>query len=160
MMRQIAVFAVLFVFWLALNQSVSPGQIVLGAAIAVVVPRAVARFGLARAATLRRPLLMLKLIGRVAVDIGVANLALAKRVLGPEARLRSHFVWMPLAIRSPHGIAVLATMISLTPGTVSAALSADGRHLLIHVFDMPDEAALVASIRDRYEAPLREIFGC
>jgi multicomponent K+:H+ antiporter subunit E len=46
----------------------------------------------------------------------------------------------------------------MTPGTLSAELSPDGRHLLVHAFNVDDEAALVAQIKARYEAPLQEIF--
>ena len=50
--------------------------------------------------------------------------------------------------------------MSLTPGTVSTSLSADRRTLLLHVLDLDDADQLVARIKDRYEAPLREIFPC
>ena len=76
-------------------------------------------------------------------------------------RIQPRFVWYPLAIRDPHGIVALAGIITMTPGTLSADLSDDRRHLLIHAFDVDDdaaEAALVADIRARYEAPLIEIF--
>ena len=34
------------------------------------------------------------------------------------------------------------------------------RWLLIHVLNLSDEAELIASIKQRYEAPLKEIFQC
>ena len=65
---------------------------------------------------------------------------------------------MPLALTSPEAITVLAGTITMTPGTVSAELSADGRALLVHGLDVPDPEALVAEIKSRYEARLLEIF--
>ena len=65
---------------------------------------------------------------------------------------------MPLAIRDAHGVATLAGIITMTPGTLSADLTDDRRYLLVHAFNVDDEQALVASIKERYEAPLREIF--
>ena len=94
-------------------------------------------------------------------DIVVSNVEVARRVLGPEAALRPVFVWVPLAIRAPHGIVALAGIITLTPGTLSSEITPDRRHLLVHALHCPDadaEAALVASIKARYEAPLKEIF--
>jgi multicomponent K+:H+ antiporter subunit E len=79
-------------------------------------------------------------------------------VLGPEHLVQPRFVWVPLDIRDAHGIVALAGIITMTPGTLSAELADDRRHLLIHAFDVEDEAALVADIKKRYEAPLRVIF--
>ena len=47
---------------------------------------------------------------------------------------------------------------SLTPGTVSSDVSADGRFLLVHALDVADAAAEIARIKTRYEAPLLRIF--
>jgi multicomponent K+:H+ antiporter subunit E len=68
-------------------------------------------------------------------------------------------------------ITILASTVSLTPGTVSAEVYpipeslAEGeeptqRYLLIHVLDLKDEEALIKNIKQRYEAPLKEIFQC
>ena len=65
---------------------------------------------------------------------------------------------MPLDIANIHGIAALTSFITLTPGTVSAALSEDRRHLLVHVLHLEDATALINEIKSRYEAPLMEIF--
>jgi multicomponent K+:H+ antiporter subunit E len=55
---------------------------------------------------------------------------------------------------------MLASVISLTPGTVSADLSDDRKTLLVHGLNVVDEAAAVAEIKQRYEAPLLEVFTC
>ena len=91
-------------------------------------------------------------------DIVKSNIVVARQVLGPESRIRPAFVWVPLDIRDPHGIVALAGIITLTPGTLSSELSDDRRHLLVHAFNVDDEQALIAEIKQRYEAPLREIF--
>ena len=93
-------------------------------------------------------------------DILVANMAVAKLILGKPERLRPAFVEVPLDTDNEFVITVLASVVSLTPGTVSADISADRRTLLVHGLDVEDRAALVASIKQRYEAPLKEIFGC
>ena len=88
----------------------------------------------------------------------MCNLRVARQVLGREARIHSGFIWYPLEIRNIHGITALACCITLTPGTVTAALSDDRRYLLVHVLDLADEAGLVEGIKQRYERPLMEIF--
>ena len=91
-------------------------------------------------------------------DILVSNIRVAIQVLGPERRIHPGFIWLPLDIANIHGIAALTSMITLTPGTVSAALSDDRRHLLVHVLHLDDPDELIRQIKHRYEAPLMEIF--
>ena len=150
----------LFLAWLMLNESLALGQLLLGAALAIALPHVTERLRpdrprFARWGTIVR--LGLVVLG----DIVRSNLQVAWLILGPEHRIQPRFVWLPLAIRDAHGIVALAGIITMTPGTLSADLSDDRRHLLIHAFDVDDdvaEAALVADIRARYEAPLIEIF--
>jgi multicomponent K+:H+ antiporter subunit E len=98
------------------------------------------------------------LLGVVAYDILTANIAVARLILTPNRPVRPAFVIMPLALRTDLAISLLANTICLTPGTVSARLSADQRELLIHALDVDDPQTLVETIRERYETPLREIF--
>jgi len=100
----------------------------------------------------------LALAAIVGWDILVANFDVARRVLGPERVLMPTFVWVPLDVRTPEAIALLASIITLTPGTLSADLSVDRRHLLVHVLHAPDPDAIVAQIKSRYEARLRRLF--
>lgn len=149
--------AVLFVAWLAMNASVSAGHVALAALLAIALPIALAPLRGERA-HLRRPGVALRLALVVLWDIVVSNIEVARRILGPQSRLRPAFVWVPLSIRDPHGIAALAGIITMTPGTLSSDLSDDASHLLVHALDVDDADALVASIKSRYEAPLIEIF--
>jgi multicomponent K+:H+ antiporter subunit E len=83
----------------------------------------------------------------------------ARQILGPEARVKSTFVQVPLTIRDPHGIATLASIITMTPGTLSADLSDDRRFLLVHALHSDDPEALIEDVKRRYEEPLRAIFS-
>jgi multicomponent K+:H+ antiporter subunit E len=138
--------AALLVVWLLLNSTLAPAHLLLGALLAWLLPLLSAPFRPAPV-RLRRPLLAARLLARVLWDIVLANIEVARRILGPEDALPPHFVWVPLA-----GI------ITLTPGTVSSDLSADRRYLLVHALNEADPAALVADIKTRYERPLMEIF--
>lgn len=147
----------LFVAWLMLNQSTSAGHLVLAALFAIVLPWFTERLRPDHA-RLHEPGLALRLLGVVLKDIVLSNIEVAKRVLGPERLIQPKFVWVPLTLKDPHGIVTLAGMITMTPGTLSADLTEDRRFLLVHAFNVSDEAALVADIQDRYEAPLIRIF--
>ena len=85
---------------------------------------------------------------------------MARLILGRPRNLRPAFVVVPLDVRHDLAISLLANTISLTPGTVSAQLSEDRQSLLVHALDIDDQDALVATIKPRYEVPLKEIFEC
>lgn len=149
--------ATLVVVWLVINQSGSLGQWLLGMALAVAIPWFTEPLRTERP-VLRRPGLAMKLLARVLRDIVTSNLQVARLILGRESAIEPGFFWLPLSITDPHGIVALAGIITMTPGTLSADLSPDRRYLLIHAFNMDDEAALIESIKTQYEAPLMEIF--
>jgi len=89
----------------------------------------------------------------------VANLQVARLILFRRSdQLRVRWVTLPLELRSPEAITVLAGTITMTPGTVSCDLSADGRSLLVHCLDAPDAEEAVRQMKVRYEARLKEIF--
>ncbi|MCW8827841.1 MAG: Na+/H+ antiporter subunit E [Gammaproteobacteria bacterium] len=149
----------LLIIWLLLVNSVAPGQIVLGVVIAILVPIYTNDFWTDPPARLRL-LPLLRYAGVVLGDIVVANVQVAILILGPAKRLRPAFIHYPLELESEFAITLLASTISLTPGTVSADVDADGRGLLIHALDVDDDEALLRHIRERYERPLKEIFEC
>lgn len=146
-----------FVVWLLLVGSIEPGHLVLATLQAVLLPPIAQRLRHG-AAGIRRPLVALRLFLVVLWDIVVSNIQVAKLILGREANIHPGFLWLPLDVRNPHAIATLAGIITMTPGTLSAEVSADNRHLLVHCFSLDDEAGTIAQIKQRYEAPLKEIF--
>ncbi len=151
--------ATLLAVWLMLNSTLAPAHLLLGAFLGWSIPLLSSRL-LGRRVPLRRPLLALRLLLTVLWDIVVANLAVARLILGPRAALRPGFVRVPVDLREPYAVFTLACIITLTPGTVSSSISEDRRWLLVHALDVDDEAALIADIRQRYELPLKEIFAC
>ncbi len=150
---------VLLIVWLLLNNTVSAGHILLGSVIALVLPWATAGFW-AEQLHLHKPGLAIKFLLLVLWDITVANIQVAKLILSPRRKLRPAFIHYPLDMDNDFAITVLASTISLTPGTVSIDVNDDHSVLLLHGLDVDDEAALIAEIKQRYEAPIKEIFGC
>lgn len=150
---------VLVLVWLLLNNTLAIGQIVLGIVLSVALVVAAAPLRPLQP-HLRRADLAVKLFVRVMVDIVQSNFGVARVVLGlaGKRQVRSGFMIVPLDLRDPHGLAVLAMIITSTPGTVWQGLSADRRELTIHVLDLVEEACWVRKIKQRYEQPLREIF--
>ncbi|TNF33626.1 MAG: Na+/H+ antiporter subunit E [Gammaproteobacteria bacterium] len=149
----------LWVLWLLLVNQVSLGHVMLGAILGWALPFLVHLLW-PDPPVIRQPITLLRFLGRVHWDILTANLQVAALILGPTQRLRPAFFELPLDMDNDFAIALLASTVSLTPGTVSADVSADRRHLLIHALDVDDIDKAIAHIKQRYESPLKEIFGC
>lgn len=149
--------AVLGLTWLLLNNTTDPAHVALGTGLALLLPPLIGRF-LPDLPRLRAPATLLRLLLVVLGDILVANVEVARRILGRGSALRPAFVEVPLSLTDPLGIATLAAIVTLTPGTLSADLTDKGTGLLVHALHVDDEARLVATIKQRYEAPLRAIF--
>lgn len=149
--------AALFAGWLLLNNSIAAGVVVAGIFLAVALPLFTQRFWPEYPRTVRvLPLLRLSVI--VLFDIVIANLRVAVLILGPVRRIRPHFVVVPVDLKQPFPITLLASIISLTPGTISANLSGDRSALLVHDIDVENPDLTVRRIKDRYERALKEIF--
>ena len=132
---------------------------VLGATFGVLIPMFTQRF-FPEPVYLSRVGTIVRFLGIVLWDIVVASITVARLSLGPISKLKPSFVRIPVALTDDFALTALASTISLTPGTVSAELAPDREHILIHALDVDDESALVRTIKERYEAPIKEIFRC
>lgn len=147
----------LLAVWLLLNQSVAPSTILLGALLGIALAKV--------SVLLRRPKVRVHnyhlfglLFVRVMLDIFRSNLAVAKIILRRDPRMHSGFVAIPLALTDRHGLAVLACIITSTPGTIWVSYDSTANILLIHVLDLVDEQGWIDTIKQRYERLLLEIF--
>ena len=148
----------LIVLWLVLNQSVSPGQIILGVVFGVAAPALLAPLRPARP-RIRHPLVLTKLILRVGHDVIESNLEVFWSLLRhPSQPVQSSFIQIPLDLRDPSGLASLAMITTVVPGTVWCELARDTHAVLLHVWNLDDEAAFIAHYKRVYEAPLLEIY--
>lgn len=145
--------------WLVLNDTVAPGQALLGALIATGLILWTAKLRPLRP-RLYRPWLAISLLTIVLVDIVRSNIAVGRIILGlvRDRTIRSGLLEIPLDLRDPHGLAVLATIITSTPDTVWVDHAADRAMLTLHILDLRDPQTWIRVIKDRYERPLIRIF--
>lgn len=148
---------ILILIWLFLNSTVAIGHIVLGTILAILIPLFTSNFW-EKNVSIGSPLTLLKFIFIVAYDIIVANLTVARQVMDSNDKLKPKFFNLPLDVKHPLAISTLASTISLTPGTVSCDLSEDKTYLIIHGLVIDDENETIKEIKQRYEAPLMEVF--
>lgn len=149
--------ALLLLIWLLLNQSMAPGTLLWGALFGLTLAKV---FGLLRPpqARVRNFPMLLRLFVRVVIDIVRSNIAVARIILRRDSRPQSGFVSIPLTLTDPYGLAVLACIITSTPGTIWVSHDSAANVLLIHVLDLVNEQGWIDSIKQRYEQPLLEIF--
>ncbi|HUG46350.1 MAG TPA: Na+/H+ antiporter subunit E [Sphingomicrobium sp.] len=150
--------ALLVIVWMLLLNSFTLGGLLLGIILGTVVPVLTSAYWPNRP-KIRLGWAVVDYLAVVVFDIVVANFQVAKLILFRRNRdLHSHWLVIPLELRSPEAITTLAGTISLTPGTVTSDISADGRALLVHMLDVDDIDAAVERIKSRYEARLIRIF--
>ncbi|UUX94912.1 Na+/H+ antiporter subunit E [Aquabacterium sp. J223] len=143
--------------WLLLQGSLALPHLLVAALLALGLPWLLSGF-LGPGARLRGGRVALRLVAVVLYDIVVANLTVARLVLDPRAQPRPDWVRLPLTLRHPQGVALLASIITMTPGTVSCRIDEARGELLIHALDCDDPEGAAQDMRRRYEAPLMEIF--
>lgn len=147
----------LLIAWLLLNNTFSFGHLLLGTFLGLIIPYMSASFW-PEHICVKKPLVFIRFVAVVFFDIITANITVAIQVLGENKKLHPTFISYPLSIDNQLGISILASTISLTPGTVSCDLSADQSTLLIHALSAQDTKKVIEHIHQRYEKPLMEVF--
>ena len=147
--------------WLLLNESLAPGTCCSAPRSRSAAARVLAALqppaGRVRAVAAAA---LVELLWLVLVDIVRSNIAVARIVLG----LGSGAAAPPASSRCrsscaiPAALAVLACIITATPGTSWARYDAARNVLTIHVLDLVDEEAWIRQFKERYERRLMEIF--
>ncbi|MBS0292247.1 MAG: Na+/H+ antiporter subunit E [Proteobacteria bacterium] len=148
----------LFVVWLLLNESLSRGHLLLALVLALGLPVMFKELRPQKVGV-RHLGTVLRLCFTVVADTTVSNIAVLRLLLLPGTRRHPpDFVKIPLQLRDPNGLAVLAMIVCITPGTVWAELSRDRSILMLHVLEVHDAQAIIEHVQTRYERPLMEIF--
>ena len=149
----------LILTWLMLVNEFKWGSLVLASILAIILPLLTAPYWPNRP-HIKNWAAVAEYVAIVLWDIVKSNITVALIVLfRPASKLNPLWVRVPLDVTSPEAITVLAGTITMTPGTVTADLSADGRSLLIHCLDATDADAIRDDIKSRYEARLQRIFA-
>lgn len=147
----------LVLMWLLLNQF-SLGHLLLGIAVAVLAGQAMAALEPVRP-RIRRWDLVMRLALRVTLDIVHSNIAVARQILlGRRSGRKSGFVEIDLVVSDQLALAVLAVIVTATPGTAWLDYDAARKRLLLHVFDLTDEDEWRQTVNVRYAGLLKEIF--
>lgn len=149
--------ALIAVVWLLLQGSLDVVHLLAALLVGLVIPRAVGPF-LGAGTRIRRLATAARLAFVVLWDVVVANLTVAWIVLNPASRPQPAWFRVLHGLEHPNAIALLATIITTTPGTVSCVIDEERGEILVHALDCDEPALVVAEILARYAVPLKEIF--
>lgn len=145
--------------WLMLNGSLEPAHLLLALALGWGGALALANLQLPRGRVRRRLVPAIALARLMLLDIVRSNIAVARIAFHPRTPGRTAgFISLPLETRHPGALALLACIITATPGTSWARYDAESNVITIHVLDLVDEQAWITQFKDRYERRLMEIF--
>lgn len=148
----------LLLIWFALANKITLGHLILGSVLGTIIPLLTAPYWPDRP-KLARPLMMVEYVAIVIWDIILANIDVAKIILFKKTGdIHSHYITIPLDVKSPEAITLLAGSITMTPGTISTMLSADASCILVHCLHTDDPDGVRDEIKNRYERRLKEIF--
>lgn len=147
----------LFIASVLLSASMGAPSLVLALVMALAAPQVMRALRI-DPVRVRAPGAILTLAVRVAIDIVRSNLAVGQILVGRRADRVSGFIHIPLELKDRYGLAVLAIIITSTPGTLWVEFDRGSGRLLMHVLDLVDEATWVQIVKERYERPLMEIF--
>ncbi|MBN9334796.1 Na+/H+ antiporter subunit E [Devosia sp.] len=147
----------LLVLWLVLQQSAGFGHILLGSIIAIAVSAA-ATAVIPDQVIVKRPYKLLVLFAVAGLDVIRSNLAVMSVLFHPRPKPTAGFIEMELTLTNSFALAILACILTATPGSAWLEYDRERSTVLIHVFDVVDEDAWVATVKRRYETLLLEIF--
>lgn len=147
---------VLVVMWMALLNDFSAGGLVVGLILGIVIPIVTSHFWPDRP-PIHAYGKVVAYIGLLLWDVIIANIQVARLIVfKPADALQSRWVTVPIELTTPEAITLLSATITMTPGTVTSDVSADGKSLLVHCLDAPDVAAEVEQMKSRYERRIKE----
>lgn len=152
----------LLLIWLAVNASLAPAVVVVGALLAALLAVAFAPFARVYTHIQWSPRVLLYVLRYLLVfswELIKANLNVARLVLSPRIRIQPGIVEVRTRLKSPLGRLVLANSITLTPGTLVVDVRDDT--LFIHwiVVSARDPEAATREIAGRFERYLEVIYG-
>jgi multicomponent Na+:H+ antiporter subunit E len=103
---------------------------------------------------LKRARAWLVLAGLFARELVLSVNDVLKAVVRPSRVQRSGIVAVPLSLQDDTAIALLANLVTLTPGTTSLHVSDDKGVLYVHAMNLGDDT--VAQIQSGFERRVKE----
>lgn len=106
---------------------------------------------------LKRLYWMVRLVFIFIIELVKANVDVVRIVMAPKIDIHPGFYAYPNDLEEEWEVALLSTLITLTPGTVVVAISEDYSIIYIHGLDMDNADEEIANIKTSFENVIKEV---
>lgn len=156
MSLQIILNLVLALIWILLVNSITIIDFFIGYVIGIILLYFFRRF-LNFDFYFYRVIALFKLVIIFTKELIITNIDVAKLVLSKDMKLNPGIIVLPTELKSSWEIATLASIISLTPGTLSMAFSDDGKIIYIHSLHIEDKEEAIRKLKSTFEKRIMEV---
>lgn len=153
---QILLNIVIALIWMFLSNSFSGVDFIVGYVIGIFILFVLRRF-LRFDFYFRRVWAIVKLIVLFVKELFLANIDVIKIVLSPKMNIQSGIVAVPTKLKSEWELTLLASLITLTPGTLSMDFSDDNKYIYIHALHVPNKEEMIRQIHQTFERAIMEV---
>lgn len=153
---QLMINIVLAFLWVLMNGDFTVGTFVTGYLIGLVAVYILRNF-LPGRFYLKRLYWMIRLFFIFIIELVKANIEVVRIVMAPKIDIHPGFYAYPNDLEEEWEVALLSTLITLTPGTVVVAISEDYSIIYIHGLDMDDADTEIANIKTAFEDVIKEV---
>ncbi|MCD5323655.1 MULTISPECIES: Na+/H+ antiporter subunit E [Pontibacillus] len=90
-------------------------------------------------------------------ELILSNVTILKWVYKPNLNMEPGIFAVPVDLKSNWEITLLANLITLTPGTLSIAISNDHSYIYVHAMNIEDVESEINSIKESFERAIKEV---
>lgn len=153
---QIVINLIIAFMWMFLSESYSASSFIGGYLLGILLLLLLNRF-IPDTFYLKRVFKIISLILLFIKELIFSNIDIVKLVYTPKLDVEPGIFQLPIELKSNWEITMLANLISLTPGTLSVAVSSDNTHLYIHAMNIDTVEESISSIKDTFEKAIMEV---
>lgn len=153
---QLLINIILAFLWVFMNGDFTVGTFITGYIIGLVAVYILRNF-LPGRFYIKRLYWMIRLVIIFIIELVKANIDVVRIVMSPKIDIHPGFYAYPNDLEEEWEVALLSTLITLTPGTVVVAISEDYSIIYIHGLDMDDADAEIANIKTSFENVIKEV---
>ncbi|NBJ68597.1 MULTISPECIES: Na+/H+ antiporter subunit E [Clostridia] len=153
---QIVINLIIAFMWMFLGESYSVSSFIAGYILGILLLFLLRRF-VPDTFYLQRVIKIISLILLFIKELISSNIEIVKLVYTPKPDFEPGIFTFPTELKSNWEITLLANLITLTPGTLSVAVSRDNTKLFIHAMDINDSGESIQSIKNTFEKAIMEV---
>ncbi|SEA95784.1 multicomponent Na+:H+ antiporter subunit E [Thalassobacillus cyri] len=153
---QIVINIVIALMWMFLSESYTFSTFLVGYLLGILLLFVLQRF-IPDSFYMDRVIKVIKLIVLFIKELTLSNIEIVKLVYKPKLDIEPGIFALPTELKSNWEITLLANLISLTPGTLSIAVSEDNSKIYIHAIDIPDVVESINDIKETFEKAIMEV---